>query len=174
MSSQSLLAMNLDELLAFSLIESNKHLKIKESARRFSIELCNILKDRQYKDKIEILRSVLSIIKFCNINLYVSHVSKYIYYCDKINNLLFNANSNIKNMDKNTPLKRIKKEFYLLVMELDNIKFEEEINREFIYPREKKSIQQLKIEDSDNIKQINSYFEKLPKEESNLFEFFGI
>lgn len=174
MTNKSLLSMNLDELLAFSLIEANRHTNITESVRRFSINLCRLLKGRHQTYKLEILRSLLSIIRFCNVHLCVSHESKYKYYCDKINKLLLNINTSIKEMDEKTNYKKIKAHFRTLIMELDHIKFEEEINKEFIYPMKNKSEEVLKKENSESIQQINEYFDKLPKEESKLFEFFGI
>ncbi len=174
MGVKSIMSMNLDELLAFSLIESNKHKNIRDSLREIAVETCNASKKRFKTDKLEMLRSVLSIIRFCNIHLYVCHKNKYAYYCNKLSKEILKTAHSIKKIDKGAPLSKIKKEIFDLIIQLDKIKFEEDINREFIYPREKKSAKELKDEDKKNIEEIDKCFNSLPSEENKLFEFFGI
>lgn len=166
MSSKTLTTMNLDELLAFSLIESNKHTNIKHSLRDLAVSACNISKKRHNTLKVEILRSVLSIIRFCNIHLYVCDKSRYTYYSAKLNFQLHATISKFKRMNIETPIKSIKLEFYTLIIELDKIKFEEEIHKEFNLAEPSNN--------KKNIEEIDNYFAELPKEETELFDFFGI
>jgi hypothetical protein len=172
---KNLESLNLDEIVAFSLLECMKHITIKHAMKSVVLNCCNNKNILQKNDKLKILRSVLVIIRFCNIHMYICRKNETVYYSNKLNKLLYNLSDKFKEFSSTDAIIKIRRSMAICIVELEKVKLEEDVNKEFIYVKDNMSEAECLEADKKNLKEIDNYFaNELPSDKEDIYEFFNI
>lgn len=176
-NSRDIQNLDIEAVTSLSLTDSSKHTFMKPVMKGLVLNCCNLYTKNliSKEERLNCMRTILLLIRFSNIHLYLCRKDKSDYYCSKLNKILYTLSFKITNYSKTDTIYKIKKAMAVSVVELEKIRLEEEINKEFIYIKEDMPEEQSKKIDKENIDEIDNYFTNtLPSEESEMFEFLGI